>query len=120
MRFLSLYSYSLKKSPKDLRLAIVACRLSLILAIIAFILFLLTLFVLFTNKSNHNYAFSSLLSDQDDGNSLEFAKQSDNFTNLNTPSMHFRTVDFSGEFVRFAIEKKSKLSMYFVDRISDE
>ncbi|KAH7645960.1 uncharacterized protein LOC124492632 [Dermatophagoides farinae] len=95
MRFLSLYSYSLKKSPKDLRLAIVACRLSLILAIIAFILFLLTVFVLFTNKSNHNYAFSSLLSDQDDGNSLEFAKQSDNFTNLNTPSVHFRTVDFS-------------------------
>lgn len=101
MRFLSLYSYSLKKSPKDLRLAIVACRLSLILAIIALILFLLTVFTFFTNN-NHNLTLSPILSDdQDDTSSLELVNQSENQTNIITPSLHLNTADFSGEYAQF-------------------
>ncbi|KAI2810448.1 hypothetical protein BLOT_001609 [Blomia tropicalis] len=43
MHFCSLYRYSYRKSPKDLRPAVIACRLTFIFAIFAIILFIFSL-----------------------------------------------------------------------------
>lgn len=54
MRFRSLYRYSYGKSPKDLRPAIVACKLALSLTIVAVALLLFAVFFHFY----HNYHLS--------------------------------------------------------------
>lgn len=103
MRFITLYSYSFAKSPKNLRLAIVACRISLLLTIVSSTLFLLIIFTLVKNEQQNQQL--SAINETFANNQTNIDVNNSSLINNNDhqPSIKLAKFDLSGK------RKKSKL-----------
>lgn len=99
MRFITLYSYSFSKSPKNLRLAIVACRISLILTIVSLVLFLLITFTLVKNEQQNSTILKneSLINESlKESNQTNINSNNSSINDNSQPLIKFANFDFSG------------------------